>query len=45
MTPEDQDLIRARQKSRARIVALLLFAFVALVFAISIVKIKAGMGT
>ncbi len=43
MTPDDQELIQARQKSRARILAILLFAFVVLVFAISIVKIQAGM--
>ena len=42
MTPEEQDLVRARQKSRARIMALLLLAFVVLVFAISVVKISAG---
>lgn len=42
MTPEEQDLIRARQKSRARIMALLLLAFVVLVFAISVVKISQG---
>ncbi len=43
MTPDQKDLIRARQKSRARIMALLLGAFVILVFAISIVKITEGM--
>ena len=43
MTPEEEDLIRARQKSRARIMAVLLLAFVVLVFAIAIVKIQAGM--
>ncbi len=43
MTPDDEALIRARQKSRARVLAVLLFAFVILVFAISIVKIQAGM--
>ncbi len=40
----DQDLIRARQKSRARVMALLLGAFLVLIFAISIVKIAAGLG-
>ncbi|HEX8301805.1 hypothetical protein [Sphingomonas sp.] len=40
--PSDQELIRSRQKSRARLMALLLGAFVILVFAISIVKIKLG---
>jgi hypothetical protein len=42
MTPEEEALVRARQKSRARIMALLLLAFVVLVFAISIVKISSG---
>ena len=36
-------MIRARQKSRARVLALLLGAFVILVFAISIVKLTEGM--
>lgn len=36
------DLVRARQRSRARIMALLLGAFVILVFAISIVKMQIG---
>ena len=40
--PNDQDLIRARQRSRSRIMAVLLGAFVILMFAISIAKIKAG---
>ncbi|MBX3593761.1 hypothetical protein [Sphingomonas sp.] len=43
MTPEEEETIRARQKSRARLMAVLLLAFVVLVFAISIVKIQAGM--
>ncbi len=43
MTPDDQDEYRARQKSRARVMALLLGAFVILMFAITITKIKAGM--
>ncbi|WP_173655804.1 hypothetical protein [Sphingomonas turrisvirgatae] len=42
MTPEEEKIVRARQKSRARIMALLLLAFVILVFAISIVKISQG---
>jgi hypothetical protein len=37
-------LIRARQRSRARLMALLLGAFVVLIFAISIVKITQGYG-
>jgi hypothetical protein len=43
MTPDDQDLIRRRQQSRARIMALLLGAFVVLLFAVSIVKIRQGL--
>ena len=38
MTPDDQDLVRARQRERARITALLLGAFVILMFAITIAK-------
>jgi hypothetical protein len=44
MTPDDQDLIRKRQKARALVVALLLGALVILIFAISIAKIQMGMG-
>ena len=36
------EMVRARQRSRARVMALLLGAFVILVFAISIVKIQIG---
>jgi hypothetical protein len=51
MTPEDpgvtppvtDEAIRRRQRGRARVMALLLGAFVLLTFAISIVKIQAGM--
>jgi hypothetical protein len=43
MTDNDPtELIRARQRARARILALLLGAFVILVFAISIVKMQIG---
>lgn len=42
MSPEEEKIVRARQKSRARVMALLLLAFVVLVFAISIVKISQG---
>ena len=42
MTDEQTQIIRARQKSRARIMAILLGVFVVLVFAISIVKIQIG---
>ena len=38
MTPEDQDEIRRRQRSRAIIMAVLLIAFVVLVYGISIAK-------
>jgi accessory gene regulator protein AgrB len=44
MTPEEQELIRKRQKSRAIVMALLLGALVLLTFAISIAKIQMGMG-
>lgn len=37
------DLVRKRQRSRAMVLAIILGAFVVLVFAISIAKIKAGM--
>jgi len=42
MTPEDHDLVRARQRSRAKITALLLIAFVVLMFAITIAKMAVG---
>ena len=38
-----EDLIRRRQNGRARVMALLLGAFVILIFAVSIAKIRAGM--
>jgi hypothetical protein len=38
MTPAEQDEVRRRQRSRAVIMALLLGAFVILVYAISIAK-------
>jgi hypothetical protein len=41
---EQSDLIRERQRARARVMALLLGAFVVLIFAISIVKIMKGYG-
>jgi len=40
--PDDEDLIRRRQRSRALVMAWLLGAFVILMFAIAIVKIKEG---
>ena len=42
MTPDEQDMIRRRQRSRAIVMALLLGALVVLIFAVSIAKIKAG---
>lgn len=39
----EEDLVRSRQRGRARVMAILLGAFVILVFAISIAKIRAGM--
>ena len=41
---EQSDLVRARQRSRARVMGVLLGAFVILIFAISIVKITQGYG-
>ena len=39
MTPDDQDLVRARQRHRAKVTAVLLLgAFVVLMFAITIAK-------
>ncbi|MFA5964835.1 MAG: hypothetical protein WC804_12515 [Sphingomonas sp.] len=42
MIPDNQDIIRRRQRGRAIVMALLLGALVALVFVVSIAKIKAG---
>jgi hypothetical protein len=42
MTPDEEELVRRRQKGRAIIMAVLLGAFAILVFAISIAKIQAG---
>ncbi|MEP9403480.1 hypothetical protein [Sphingomonas sp. VNH70] len=42
---QDDDRIRARQRERARVMAWILGGFVVLLFAISIVKIQAGLGT
>ena len=38
MTPNDEDLVRSRQKDRSRLMALLLAGFVILMFAITIAK-------
>ena len=40
---DPQDLVRRRQRGRAVVMAVLLGAFVLLVFGISIAKIQAGM--
>ena len=40
--PDHADLVRKRQRSRATVLAVILGAFVILVFAISIAKIQAG---
>ena len=42
MTPEEEKIVRARQKSRALVVALMLGAFVILIYGISIAKIAGG---
>lgn len=43
MTPQSEDeVIKARQRSRAIVMAVALGAFVVLVFAVSIAKISAG---
>ena len=38
MTPDDEDLVRARQRERSRLTAILLGLFVVLMFAITIAK-------
>ena len=40
MTPDEQDAFRKRQRGRARVLALLLGAFVVLMFAITIAKMS-----
>ena len=42
MSPDDEDLVRKRQRDRARIMALLLGGFVILMFAITIAKMTVG---
>ncbi len=39
MTPDDQQLYQKRQRDRARVMAILLGAFVILMFAITIAKL------
>lgn len=43
MTPDEEALVRARQRSRSRVLAGILGALVLLIFAITIVKIQAGL--
>ncbi|SEL64260.1 hypothetical protein SAMN05216382_2366 [Sphingomonas palmae] len=43
MMNDEQDVIQRRQKARAIVMAVLLLAFVALIFFITIAKIKEGM--
>jgi len=40
MNPDEQDLVRQRQRERARLMALLLGGFVILMFAITIAKMS-----
>ncbi len=42
MTPEEEALLRARQKSRALVMAVILGALAVLFFVVTIAKIKAG---
>ena len=42
MSPDDEDLVRKRQRDRARLMALLLGGFVMLMFAITIAKMTVG---
>jgi len=42
MIPQDDDLVRARQRSRGKVTAILLMAFVVLMFAITIAKMAIG---
>ena len=43
MTPEEEDLVRRRQKSRSLVLALLLGGLVVLVFAITLSRIRLSM--
>ncbi len=43
MIPDELELIRKRQRGRARVMAILLGSLVLLIFAISIAKIQLGM--
>ncbi|MBX9815645.1 MAG: hypothetical protein K2X76_13170 [Sphingomonas sp.] len=44
MSETPEELIRRRQRDRARVMGLVLGAFAILIFLIAIAKIKAGMG-
>ena len=39
MSAPDEDLVRARQRKAARVTAILLFAFIALTFLVTIAKL------
>lgn len=43
MIPDDEDLIRRRQRGRAIVMGVLLGALVILIFAITMAKIRLGM--
>ena len=43
MTPEDEDLIRRRQRSRSIVLGLLLAGLVVLIFAITLSRIRLAM--
>ena len=42
MTPDDEDLIRSRQRGRALVMALLLGGFAVLIFFITLAKTRHG---
>lgn len=44
MTPDEEELVRRRQRGRAIVMGLLLAGFVVLIFLITIAKIRQGMG-
>ena len=39
MSPHEDEVVRARQRKAARVTAILLFAFIALTFAVTIAKL------
>lgn len=42
MTPDEEQLVRTRQRGRATVMGLLMGAFAILIFFVAIAKIKAG---